>query len=181
MTLKTNADLYRYVTELCDEAQGDLGSLEEYLMALLVQARMDRSRESLSIARFAELLGDAVVETVPSFNPAWRTRARSGASLTGFDAWEATLLGQIVDLREMEEAGMFDKNPALLSLGLKAPSGARWCNFEIGIYLECAVAGTFGGLLRVTPDGKTDSHINTIAQVDWETFRKFLLNGQGHE
>ena len=52
-------------------------------------------------------------------------------------------LRQIVDLREMRDAGMLAKK--WIELGIDAPRGGRWFNFEPVQYLECAAAGSIGG------------------------------------
>src|SRR5262249_16943074 len=65
------------------------------------------------------------------------------ADASGFTAWESSVLGQIVDLREMAEQRILEDEQRYF--GIYSPRGHSWFNFDPCTFLECAVAGSYGG------------------------------------
>jgi hypothetical protein len=117
----------------------------------------------------------------------------------GFDRWEAFVLRQIVDLREMAEQGMLQDE--MRYLGTDSPRGQKWYNFDPCTFLECAMAGSFGGWqagddsdrdyvpgpVAVLGDDRqvttADPHdvpnpVVAMREVSWDDFRSFLGCGQ---
>ncbi|MBO0797503.1 MAG: hypothetical protein J2P31_01655 [Blastocatellia bacterium] len=122
--------------------------------------------------------------------------------LPGYPGWEATIVRQIVDLREMDEAGMLKNKYKYF--GVDSPRGERWYNFNPASFLECAMAGTYGGWSPGDSTGRTyvpgkvafldengelvdrdpetlPNPIYPIAQISWEDFQYFLSMGQMYE
>ncbi|MCW5790248.1 MAG: hypothetical protein KIT72_07500 [Polyangiaceae bacterium] len=153
-----------------------------------------RERDSLTLYELAEVLG-------ASFDPPAEAQAAARAS-QGFLTWENCVTLQIQDLLEMEESGAIKDE--LRYFGVDAPRGARWYNFDPCTYLECGVAGTFGGWQDGDETGRTyvpgpvavmdasgkitsvdprelDEPVVEIAEVTWEVFVEFLEAGQQYE
>jgi hypothetical protein len=88
-----------------------------------------------------------------------------------------TILWQIVDLRDMDEAGMLRNEDRYF--GIDAPRGNRWYNFDPMTYLECAAAGTYRGF--TTPPDIPDDPVFEIEEVSWDDFTRFLRAGAFYE
>jgi hypothetical protein len=88
--------------------------------------------------------------------------------------------------------------------GINSPRGSRWYNFDPCTFLECAMAGSFGGweegddtgrgyvpgeVAVLGPDGRItgcdprelDDPIVPLGEISWEAFRDFLGQGQWYE
>ncbi len=198
--LRTNRDLYLFVLELIRRHSTTDCSLEQYLTALHHLGAAHRAASAISLACFAGLLEDAFSVAVP---PAAPTTSSDVEPLPeGYRLWEQTILSQIVDLREMREAGILDDK--LCFLGVNAPRGARWYNFHPCGYLECAAEGGFGGWREADDTGRAyvpgevavldaqghvvamdprelDKPIRELDPVRWEQLTEFLNAGQLYE
>jgi len=201
--LHTNRDLYLVIAELCGRAADQPRSLEDYLTALWQLAAAHRARAALTLSELAGLLDAALRADAPAFDPAWSQRHSSAGDRSGGHAgWERVILDQIVDLHEMAAAGTLANEHRYF--GIDAPRGRRWYNFDPATYLECAVAGTFGGwqpgdstdrklvpgpvavldesgqLTSVDP-AEIDHPIVDLGPISWEVFADFLVSGQCYE
>jgi hypothetical protein len=190
--LHTNRDLYLFVAALTENDEGDRRELEEYLRALWRLGSAQKANDRLTLECFARLLADAFEEQAPAFEAAWRAVADEGdKTQAGYSRWERTIFSQIVDLRDMREAGMLANEHRYF--GMDAPRGESWYNFDALTYLECAVEGTFGGwrpgdstgrdyvhVNRIDPDDQ-DIPIFEIARITWDQFADFLRAGQWFE
>jgi hypothetical protein len=142
--LRSNRDLYLFMTGLAQRPEAQTRGLEEYLRSLWRIASRLQSEAQLSLSSFAHLLETALSAEAPAFDRGWRARADETIDNSSeYRAWEQTIFSQIVDLRDMADAGMLAND--LRYFGIDAPRGGRWYNFDILGYLECATAGTFGG------------------------------------
>ena len=210
--LKTNRDLYLFICGLRDVTAYGERDLEQYLRALWQLGTRHKAEEALSLGRFAELLEAAFRESAPAFDPVWRhiadayqirfaelveSAARDSATAfdesawrdiagAGFSGWQDTILWQIVDLRDMDEAGMLRHKDRYF--GIDAPRGDRWYNFDPMTYLECATAGACGGFRAGDESGRIKSDPNApddpifaISHIDWDAFSAFLRAGQSYE
>jgi hypothetical protein len=203
--LKTNRDLYRAIGELVERRKSSDRTLEQYLRALLGLARQyhDDNADALSVSDFHRLLSEAFTADPIDFEPRWREECRSlDTSQPAFVGCEAALIQQIVDLREMDEAGILSNEYRYF--GIDAPRGARWYNFAPTIYLECAAAGSIGGWEPGDPtsrdyvpgevavfDDEGNIHsadpqsierpIVEIPHITWEQVQDFLWCGQSYE
>ncbi|MEP7220327.1 MAG: hypothetical protein ABI876_15495 [Bacteroidota bacterium] len=201
----TDHDLYTAIDNLiANSADAPNLLLEDYLRALLRLSRLHADAEWLLPEEFIALLSRAFVEEAEPYDPAWRESYRRDAeALRGFARFESRLLGQIVDLREMREAGILDQKWA--ELGVDAPRGGRWFNLAPPLYLECAataidrwekgeVVGNEilpGMVLALAPhtDGnvverRTEEcsiRIHAVEKIAWEQFANFLWFGQIYE
>lgn len=151
--LQTNRDVYRFVCDLHRRHSGLARTLEEYLRALWRLGRAERGERELPVARFAELLERAVTAEVPPYEPAWE-RLDASERLPGFAGWERAILLQIVDLKQLRDAGAYRDEQRYF--GLDAPRGGRWYNFAPMGYLECAAAGSFGASFDDESDDESD-------------------------
>jgi hypothetical protein len=178
-------------------------SLEEYLGALWDIARVQKAQPSLSLDEFFQMLSEAFTRPAPPFDEAWRSRYETDQpKLSGFEGWEARVLRQIVDLREMTEQGMLDDDQRYF--GINSPRGHRWYNFDPCTFLECATAGSYGGwrpgddtgrqyvpgpVMVMGDDGKlrecdpreVGAPVAAVPAVSWDDFRWFLGEGQWYE
>jgi hypothetical protein len=199
--LHTNRDLYLFVADLCQKSARSKRSLEDYLKVLWCLAAAHREHDTLAVSAFAGLLEAAFHTEPPPFDPLWSHRQRQGEE-TGYARWENTILMQIVDLHEMEPAGLLASD--LRYFGVDAPRGSRWYNFEPLTFLECGVAGTFDGWrsgdstgrdyvpgrvavldetghVTSAEPGELDQPIVEIELISWDVFADFLESGQLYE
>ena len=151
----TNRDLYIDISNLDrDYAAHADRTLEEYLRALLGLVRQYcKERSHLHVSGFYNLLDDAFAAPPLPFAPAWRDAYDDlDPDLPGFAGWEATIIRQIVDLREMQETGIME-NP-LLVYDTQSPRGSEWESSRPFEYLDNAAAGTFGFVDADAPPGR---------------------------
>ena len=201
--MTTNRDIYLAIAALAERAGKSSRTLEEYLRALLSLARQYQDLPYLTTSEFLRLLSDALDADPLPFDPRWADDYHKQAgSANEFTHWEATVREQVVDLREMAEAGTLENK--LRYFGVSAPRGARWLNFDISTYLECAAAGTYGGwkpgdsggrefvpgpVVVLQEDGSITSRnpedleqpIFSIDRVTWTDFTCFVEYGQLYE
>lgn len=143
--LQSNRDLYLAIEKLAEKYKSCDRSLEEYLRVLLQEADRFAHYEALSLSDFYALICVSFTASIPKFNENWRnTYNLLPNAAAGFShRWQATLIRQIVDLREMAENGTLADQYRYF--GIDSPRHSRWYNFEPRSYLECAMAGSFGG------------------------------------
>jgi hypothetical protein len=102
----------------------------------------------------------------------------------------------------MAEQGIL--NNELRYFGTDSPRGQRWYNFDPCTFLECAIAGSFGGWQSGDETGREyvpgpvavlgdDGQVSTsdprdvpdsivsLRDVSWDDFRSFLGCGQWYE
>lgn len=199
----TNRELYLAIDDIIKRNKSSDRTLEQYLSALLVLAKRQSNSDCLPVGSFEQLLTNAFTAEPLSFEENWRTQSTPlTAQVLGYAGWEATLTRQILDLREMDEIGSLKND--LRYFGIKAPRGSYWFNFDPATFLECGMAGTFGGWEEgdsterayvedhgAVPDDRTvivspgPDHVgNPVAEVpvvSWEQFQKFLECGQQYE
>src|SRR5262249_42518116 len=102
----------------------------------------------------------------------WRSRAVSDDDLEAsctFGGFESALLSQVVDLEDLRAQGWLQLPDR--ELGIDAPSGARWYNFTVAAFLDCACAYMF-------PAEDEDSDVTALS---WAQARQFLRAGQMYE
>jgi hypothetical protein len=203
MMLTTNRDLYLALNDLSKTHASNTRTLEQYSLALLALAQPYSKLRSLSLMDFYNLIADAFTAEPLAFDESWRIQdAPIHPENPGFAAWHSALIGQIVDLREMDEVGTLKDEYRYF--GLSAPSGRYWYNFDIKGYLECAMAGTWrgwepgddtnrhfvSGQVTVLDEAGTMQSVNPedvssvtapIACITWEDFLDFIECGQMYE
>lgn len=197
MVIETNQDLYQAVVELGGNAAFSSRPLEDYLMSLWLLGRERNAVDSFSAAEFFDLLSQAGTSKVPPFEEDWRARyPRESQEDRGFTGWEARILCQIVDLRELQESGiLYDKHRYF---GVRSPRGQNWYNFSPSAFLECGVAGYFRGWspdmdgsevtiigmkgkIEKRPSAEFSKPASPLERVTWDDFRDFLKFGQAYE
>jgi hypothetical protein len=189
--LRTNRDLYLFVAALVENDDLEGRELEEYLRALWRLGSAEQAKDQLTLACFSGLLVAAFQEPAPAFVPGWQDIAEEEGTHAGYPRWERTIFSQIVDLREMRDAGMLANEHRYF--GVDAPRGRRWFNFDPLTYLECAVEGAFGGWRPGDRTGRDyvaaknleladlDIPIFEMTRVSWDQFADFLRAGQSFE
>ena len=203
-TIRTNRDLYVFVAGVLQRRKESDRTLEAYLRRLWELGRELAEVEGIEFARFAMLLDDAFDGEGPALEDAV-SAAQAGeldASVRGFRRWESLVIAQIRDLREMAAAGTLQDRYRLF--GTTAPRGARWFNFDPLTFIECGLAGTFGGwepgdetgrdyvagpVAVVDENGdwstvdphELDDSVFELEMLTWEDFADFLLSGQCYE
>ncbi len=200
--IRTNRDFYLFMISLGDRYKTIQRSLEEYLRCLWRLLSLYRDADGVSVTTFAALLAEAFTSEPAFFDDRWRHRPVPGDEEDSYEAVEALLLGQVVDLREMEEAGTLADD--LRYFGAKAPRGSDWYNFDPCTYLECGAAGTLGGWgecddsedlpIRRAPDdtdsegagpasvpAKAKEPPTPLSWLGWAEVFSFLWLGQNYE
>ena len=192
--MNTNRDLYKSIEDLLQQKQGKpLPSLEAYLTALIRRAGQVANKESISLDEFFSLVRDA-------FDEPGETTPTNATS--GFQNWKLLIEQQIEDLQQMARNGQLQDK--YRELGIDAPSGRRWYNFDPLSYIECGAAGSLGGWMEGDKTGRTyvpgkvaytnpDGAIETcdprdldrppveIPGITWEMFLDFAWCGQNYE
>jgi hypothetical protein len=143
-SLQSNRDLYLSIESITREYRSIDRSLEEYLRAMLQLAKRFADRSSLALDEFHMLIYESFTAQPIEFDEDWRNSYdRLPINRSDFDGWRSILIQQIIDLREMRENGtLADANRYF---GIDSPRNSRWYNFDPLGYLECAMAGSFGG------------------------------------
>jgi len=134
--MKTNRELYSFVSALAKRLSESTLTLESYLENMRRLARAYGQPMALSLSEFACLL-EASCETSA------REAHVPSTQVEDYQAWDGRIARQLEDLRELRQAGSLEDKYRYF--GIDAPSGARWYNFDPNTYLECGMAGTFGG------------------------------------
>src|SRR5207248_3657576 len=107
--IRTNRDLYLAVADLTGRHRNTGRALEEYLRALWALGQGHHEQPALPSDEFFGMLSAAFDAPAPPFDEGWRGRyGQDTNEVSGFDGWEARVLRQIVDLREMKEQGVLD-------------------------------------------------------------------------
>lgn len=189
----TNRDLYNRIIDL-REVLGER-SLVEYLRALWCVSRTQKDRERLAPDEVAAMLTAAVTLTPPAVETGRHFAYER--TLTGFDRWEAIILSQIADQEDFLRQPLSE----FAYFGVSAPrtsqeraTDAYWYNFDPATYLECGMAGSFGGWdesdpnsPRVLVSGPVHPsvpplpEIAPIETVSWDDLADFALCGQQYE
>jgi hypothetical protein len=170
---------------------------------MLGVVRSHRGVNALTGEKFIEVLAQSFTAAPLPYDLRWGDDYRADTEeIAGFAKCEATILQQVVDLREMRDAGILDGK--WIGLGVDAPRGGRWYNFDPRQYLECAAAGAIGGwepgdptgrdfvtgpVAILNPDGTIGSAdprgmetpVYRVVRVTWEQFADFLVCGQVYE
>ena len=202
-TLKTNRDLYIAISDLIKQHQESRLLLEEYLLAMLRVGEKFQEAQYLTLSEFHSILAESFTSKPFMYDPQWENEIKDLQVVEeNFFGWRATIIQQIVNLHEMEEAGIL-QTPSRY-FGIDSPRGARWYNFDPCTFIECAAAGSYGGwvegdetdrdfvpgeVIVMTMDGKLESQdpksiddpIYNIDAVSWEAFQEFLFYGQHYE
>tara|TARA_R110002049_G_scaffold160007_1_gene325005 strand:+ start:452 stop:1069 length:618 start_codon:yes stop_codon:yes gene_type:complete len=203
LQLQTKRDLYLAVNRLSEEQKKCDRPLELYLLAVLNRSAAFCKRDSLTLSELYELISSGFIFEPMFFEEAWRDQYdQLPEDENGYVGWRATIIRQIVDLREMDECGTL-KNE-MRSFGVTAPRNSTWFNFEPIQYIECAMAGSFDGwepgddtgrefvpgqVSVMAEDGSIQSvnaedmphSIFEISSVTWEQMKDFNYCGQIYE
>lgn len=201
--LQSNRDLYLAIDELTRQYKNSGRSLEAYLLAVLGRSGALADRETLTLAEFYELIASGFIDNPAAFDETWREEYdKLPSEDNGYAGWRATLIRQIVDLREMDECGTL--NDEMRYFGIRSPRESQWYNFDPAGYLECAMAGSFGGWEPEDDTGRQyvpgpvavmgeDGSIQSASPEDlpnprfemptvtWEQFKDFVICGQIYE
>jgi hypothetical protein len=196
--MKTNRDLYKRITSLLDEKEDKpIPSLEDYLSNLLRRAGRIAHKEGLDLEEFFLLLRDSF-EDSDEFPEAIPVEDAAPE----FIEWMEAVVNQIRELREMAENGLLEIE--YRELGLTAPGGGHWYNFDPVSYIECGIAGAFGGWEEGDSTGRiyvpgevafldTEGKVEfgdprelagppvEVSQITWRQFSDFVWCGQNYE
>ena len=170
-------------------------TLENYLICLLVLARKHKSRVTMSLDRFYRLLAEAFSCSISNFDAKWLEQPHSeSVDENGFADWERIIVRQIVDLHEMQGEGLLGGD--LKYVGVNAPRGSRWLNFDPCSYLESGAdhflpavetkANQLVGSLSTDVSLPEQPQAvamptNNASHLTWNQFRNFLLCAQTGE
>jgi hypothetical protein len=189
--------MYVRILRLGDELRASGRRLSEYVRAWWSQCLPFRERTSLSAEEFGDLLEASARVSPRPLDPVWQTIDFVAGDPTGFDRWEATLLSQVADLQDFEkrppgEQAYFGGDAPRPRGSGRRVTGRRWYNLDPATYLECAMAGTFGGHdlddeVRIAVPGPVDPHVSedpptaAIGPLTWALLVEFAICGQVYE
>jgi hypothetical protein len=199
--IRTNRDLYLAIGQLIKQEDKSKRSLESYLLALLNLGKDLKQHDFLTPNEFAGLLEKAFYAEPLTFDELWR-KLEYRSDLESFTAWQHTLILQVVDLREMDEKGTLKDE--MRYFGIDSPRGSRWYNFDPHSFLECGMAGSFGGWGEGDDTGRAyvsgsvavinelgemisadprevDDPVTVLEEITWQDFTQFLYMGQSYE
>jgi hypothetical protein len=198
--MQTNRDLYLAICDLIERQRSASRDLESYLNALWQLGAEHKKEATFSLLQFFELLAAAFEADVRGFDEAWPEYVPGENG--GYSGWELVIVSQIVDLREMRQAGTLDNDQRYF--GVQSPRGGYWYNFDPCSYLECATAGSLGGwqdgdqsgrqyvpgdVAIITGDGSIETRdprelenpVKPVPGISWNEFSEFLWCGQNYE
>jgi hypothetical protein len=198
MELKTNRDLYKQIATLIKREADNPVTLEQYLCTVLVNSAKLRHQEKFSLAEFFEIL-EAGFSPV---NNATINEESPDGVVSAYVEWQTTICRQIKDLREMGKKGLLKNDQKYF--GMSAPGGGYWYNFDPSSFLECAMAGSFGGWEEGDDTGRQfvpgevvayneqgemitcdprdlQEPVTDISEITWKEFEDFLWSGQSYE
>ncbi|MEM7558775.1 MAG: hypothetical protein AAF394_06600 [Planctomycetota bacterium] len=202
-SLQTNRDLYLAIEQLQKQHEGCTRTLEVYLLAVLDLSSALSNQQQITLDEFHHVLSSSFTHGASSFKEEWREQYdQLPHEADDYAGWRATLVRQIVDLREMEECGTLNNETRYF--GVYAPRKSYWYNFDPLGYLECAMAGSFGGWEPGDDTGRQyvpgpvavfgkDGTIESVDPEDlpnptfqmptitWEHFKDFIFCGQIYE
>lgn len=102
--LTTNRDLYLAIEALSKYHSNCARSLEHYLLSLLDSSLRFSEGNDITLAEFYDLVSSSFTRDIPAFNPDWRDQYdKIPHDRNDYAGFRATLIRQIVDLREMDE------------------------------------------------------------------------------
>ncbi|GLZ12846.1 hypothetical protein Acsp04_30810 [Actinomadura sp. NBRC 104425] len=196
--VRTNRDLYLHFLHLGQEARAASWSLPAFLRALWKVSTPLSDRESLSPDEVAAMFSAAATTPPPDYDPAWSTADLSlpGGEPRGHADWERVILSQLADLEDFLAAppgphARFGVDAPRPPGGGRRATPARWYNFDLATYLECAVAGSLGGWdaadgARVPlPAGSGDpparSYVRPLTSMSWADLARIAVCGQVYE
>jgi hypothetical protein len=150
--MRTNRDLYHFVSEVLVAFADYRRSLEEYLRALLALGSPHSEEMGIRLEAFASMLTDGFTAEPSSVDPGWdHADLRFDGADPGYIGWERVLVSQILDLRAMALDDTLANELRYFGVEAKRPpdakrsTGAHWVNFDPLTYIECATVGAFGG------------------------------------
>jgi hypothetical protein len=188
--------MYQAVVRIGEQAEESSRTLEEYLRALIRLVQPEQNASHLATDFFLQVMAEALTQTPLPFDEIWASEYPEPQDpAESFDDWFRTAIQQVVDLREMAASGTFANR--LRYFGVRSPRGSYWFNFDIGTYLECAMAGTYGGwqegdshrkrVSEPAAELEADASLSSadpiinVPSVDWEHFTRFIECGQFYE
>lgn len=176
----TNRDLYRFAVGFRERAEQTDRSLEDYLLALWSLARPLRHQPAIPVGTFIRMLEDALTAPAPPFRETWRDLPDEVGQNEppGPGKWEAVMIRQIRDLREMAEAGM---SPGPDMFLLTAPRGSPFYHSDPGSFVEAGIGYHFKGWQREDEPEPSAADLFPVDEVTWHDFTEILLEGQWNE
>ena len=198
----TNRDLYCFIADLIEQHESTARSLEDYLRALYGELAKYRLRQELFAEDFATALGRAF-EAPPATieRPLVNPLAKYGSQEVTFFHVAMVIDDQIDSLSEARRAELLDQDPFHMYTNGVSAAGRHWYNLHPLSYIECGVAGAFGGSqpedeertgrglvpgLVMTPDGAKRPEdiaeaVRVVVTIGWNDVRRFLECGQNYE
>ena len=202
-SLLTSRDLYLAIEQLQKQHEGCTRTLEQYLLAVLELSAPLVDRQQITLDELYDILSGGFTHNASPFDEEWRDLYdQLPHENDDYSGWHATVVRQVVDLREMDECGTLKNETRYF--GVYAPRKSYWYNFDPRGYLECAMAGSFGGWepgdetgrqyvpgpVAVLGDGGSIESVNPedlpnpqfdMPVITWEHFKDFVICGQIYE
>lgn len=158
-------------------------SLEEFLRALWRIILIEKDKQP-SWELFHQIISAGWTGEPMDFEETWLSITKNAdfiesdtnSTLDDFDYLKATILFQIADLRRMENAGYWKRDPWSMIDGVASPTGESWYNLSPEIFMQCAVSG-------LTDHQKNDNTAIDVPDenITWRNLAELLILGQLYE
>ena len=181
MPIRTNRELYLAVTAELGRQQSNARDLREYLVALRAELLRQGGARSLAPDDFVAAISAAfVAEPAAVDTSGWRGEDLKPAEPVTAEGVDRIVRSQILDLEDAHAAGLDEAE--FRSFGLEVPrrdggeraTGSYWFNWDPLGYVECGIAGTFGGWDENDPGA-------VLEEITWSDVARFLWAGQSYE
>lgn len=187
----TNRDLYVRLVDAGRRMNDADRGLAEFLHAWWAVGRTLADHDRFEPDEVAAMITTAATLTPAPLPPGWRTARYPFVEASVIYAdWEAIIFSQLADLADLADAGPLS-DLAYFGLDIPRPVGAeratgdRWYNFDPRGYLECGLAGTFGGWdeddgIRANVPGDTEptSRPHHLDPISWTDLAELAYCGQ---
>lgn len=192
--LTTNRDLYLHALRVGRQARAASWSLSAFLRALWKVSRPLRERQRLAADDVAAMFSAAASTPPGPYDPRWSSADLTlpGPAPVGHADWERVIFSQLADLEDFARHPRSTADRTAVQAPRPPEAGRRptprhWVNFEPNAYLECAVAGGFGGwdsadgARTPLPSAPARSPIRPLSIVTWADLSRLAVCGQLYE
>ena len=207
----TNRDLYVAVADLVARNADNQRSLEDFLRTLRAALKTLHDEPTLTPDRFLAALEAAFTGPVPPRDPGWRHEDLSAPDEQAVDAAsvDRILKSQVLDLEDADASGALRDDYRSFGISVGRPEGTvrategHFYNWDPQAFVECGIAGAFGGwqpgdetgrtlvsgnVAVLTDDGiasvpaaEIESPVVDLPVLTWEQIADFLWCGQNYE
>lgn len=206
-----NRDLYQSVSDLISRHEAVERSLADFLRTLRQALTPHFGERAIATTDFLRVLEAGFVSPAPLPQPSWRQEDLriDYSAPADADAVDAILKSQVLDLEDADASGaladelrFFGRSVDRAS-NVERATGDYYYNWDPHTYVECGVAGAFGGWgpgdnterelvpglvgvmtevgVQSVPAADIDRPISELDYLTWQQVVDFLQCGQSYE